>query len=234
MMLSDDHVAHPHAGCPEQPAEQGSVRLRGGFGTPCDPVHTGFVEIFNAGEWGAICDVNDRRLKRADILADVICRQLGFPHGTVIPDEEAGEPQDRFWLVGRQALCLGPEERVVDCDLGSGFRNNNSGCMNNPPRLAVACRSFAVPEALEAVATPGAGTLFPETLRETLHLASSVGYSVATSVKCAAPPALPCGVVSTFICSLSQPRRITTPLNTLCIRLLQLTVAAVGMQRRVT
>ena len=162
------------AGCPEQPAEQDSVRLRGGFGTPCDPVHTGFVEIFNAGEWGAICDGNSPSPERADVLADVICRQLGFPHGTVVQanipfnrsettfgagTEEADEPQDRFWLFASQARCLGPEAQVVDCDLSPGFRDNNSGCRNNPTRLTVACRTFAVPEALEAVTTPGAGMI---------------------------------------------------------------------------
>lgn len=163
------------AGCKKtSPAVGGSVRLRGGFGTPCDPAHTGFVEIFNAGEWGAICDGNSPSPERADVLADVVCRQLGFPHGTVVQanipfnrseitfgagTEEADETQDRFWLVASQARCLGPEAQVADCDLSPGFRDNNSGCRNKPTRLTVACRTFAVPEALEAVTTPGAGTI---------------------------------------------------------------------------
>lgn len=160
-------------------AEQGAVRLRGGFGTPCDPLHSGIVEVFNAGEWGAICDGETSR--GGDFfVADVVCRQLGFPHGTVVdslttqPDavfdylffssefevtEEAQEPQGRFWLDG--VTCRGPEARLVDCDLGTGFADagGNNVCAEGdaPSRLRVACRQFAVPEALEAVTTPGAG-----------------------------------------------------------------------------
>ena len=160
-------------------AEQGTVRLRGGFGTPCDPLHSGIVEVFNAGEWGAICDGETSRGSHF-LVADVVCRQLGFPHGTVVdslttqPDsvydylffssefevtEEAQEPQGRFWL--DDVKCRGPEARLVDCDLGTGFADaeGNSVCAEEdaPSRLRVACRQFAVPEALEVVTTPGAG-----------------------------------------------------------------------------
>lgn len=145
--------------------EQGDVRLRGGFGTPCDPLHTGFVEVFNAGEWGAICSALDLP---SILVADVVCRQLGFPHGTVVDPinprprftddyvivEEADEPQDRFWL--GNVVCSGPEARLLDCGLGSGFLTEDA-CSSSPVRLTVACRKFAVPEALEAVTTPGAG-----------------------------------------------------------------------------
>ena len=161
--------------------EEGSVRLRGGFGTPCDPVHTGFVEVFHFDEWGAICEGDDSTDRLA---ADVICRQLGFPHGTLvdpltnpadrettpndyggydyspyIPDEEeASEEQERFWL--NRVQCRGPEEKLLDCDLGQGFRTNNGGCTGNRVvRLTVACRTFPVTEALEDVTTPGAGAV---------------------------------------------------------------------------
>ena len=124
-------------------------------------------------------------------MADVVCRQLGFPHGTRVdpltsrprrpargdgnsssPDtgttdyyytsdygvfapEEAVEPVERFWL--SEVACSGPEGRLIDCDLGPGFRNNNAGCSGNPHRIHVACRQFPVVEALEAEADPGAG-----------------------------------------------------------------------------
>ena len=157
---------------------QGDVRLRGGFGTPCDPVHSGFIEVFNAGEWGAICEGGGYRTTDR-LVADVVCRQLGFPHGTVVDAlsiqpvqpydyyfsgellEEAQEPQARFWLDGVQ--CRGLEQRLLDCDLGEGFINAADGgvaaCLDSPvaSRVHVACRQFAVPEALEAVVTPGAG-----------------------------------------------------------------------------
>ena len=151
--------------------EQGSVRLRGGFGTLCDPLHSGIVEVFNAGEWGAICDGETSRDRAIAPVAEVVCRQLGFVDGTAVdglttqPDsvydylffsseyevtEEAQEPQGRFWLDGVQ--CQGPEARLVDCDLGAGFpaAGGNSACDEEdaPVRLRVACRQFAVPEAM--------------------------------------------------------------------------------------
>lgn len=155
--------------------EEGALRLRGGFGSLCDPVHSGFVEIFHLGEWGAICTeqfngIHDR------LAADVVCRELGFRHGTVVdpstnppdvvddggyytsynPDiEEADEPQARFWL--NRVTCRGPEDRLIDCDIGQGFRQNNAGCRSAAQRLTVACRAFAVVDALEEVQTPGAG-----------------------------------------------------------------------------
>lgn len=165
------------AGCPDPPAPVlGSVRLRGGFGTPCDPVHTGFVEVFNEGEWGAICN---GKLESGDLdalTADVVCRQLGLPHGTVVnplgrrmdsnkTDERrfveeaaAREPSDRFWL--SEVRCGNAvKDRLLDCDLRPGFQQGNAGCTEDPVRLTVACRNFPVTEALEAVATldPGAG-----------------------------------------------------------------------------
>ena len=153
------------------------MRLRGGFGTLCDPVYTGFVEVFHFDEWGAICTGDDQEDRLA---ADVVCRQLGFPHGTMVdaetnpPDreriyddyggysyidyvaemEENLAPQDRFWL--NVLNCRGPEDTILDCDLGQGFRSNNAGC-SSPVRLTVACRTFPITAALEDDTTPGAG-----------------------------------------------------------------------------
>eukprot|EP00892_Ulva_mutabilis_P008495 jgi/Ulvmu1/6017/UM260_0001.1 len=99
--------------CPSPPPTEGALRLRGGFRLPCDPIYTGSVEIFHLNEWGAICD-----RFRGFGVADVVCRQLGFPHGDNVnpstnppdpepgqfgsgaPTEEAEEPQERFWLSG--------------------------------------------------------------------------------------------------------------------------------------
>eukprot|EP00892_Ulva_mutabilis_P004962 jgi/Ulvmu1/2838/UM144_0002.1 len=162
--------------CTSKPtAAEGELRLRGGFGSLCDPVHSGFVEVFHLGEWGAICTNNFAQVHDR-LAADVVCRQLGFPHGTTVdpstnppnfipgqdsfytsydPDiEEAEERQDRFWL--NQVSCRGPEERLVDCDIGPGFRQNNANCLPADQRLTVVCRTFAVSEALEEVSTPGA------------------------------------------------------------------------------
>lgn len=148
---------------------EGSVRLRGGFGSPCDPIHSGFVEIFHRQEWGSICRSRFRFFDRPQV-AGVVCRQLGFPHGTLVDpspnprnaeadysdnDDEAEEPLERFWL--SSVTCSGPEDALNDCDLGRGYRTGNAGCSRFASRLTVACRSFAVSEALENVTTLGAG-----------------------------------------------------------------------------
>ena len=76
--------------------DEGAVRLRGGSGTPCDALHSGFVEIRHNGEWGRIClQPFESRDEPVDtLMADVACRQLGFPHGTlVIPGNGPGGPR---------------------------------------------------------------------------------------------------------------------------------------------
>lgn len=177
------------------------MRLRGGFGTLCDPIHTGFVEVFHLGEWGAIC-TNIRFQSEERLAGDVVCRQLGFPHGTTVdpssnplppvddgyyssydPDvEEATEAQERFWL--NQVTCRGPEERLVDCDIGQGFRPRNAGCPALAQRLTVACRTFAVSEALEDVTTPGAGAIPDAPLCGIVCLICVLQPKVCVGVKC--------------------------------------------------
>ena len=168
------------------------MRLRGGFGTPCDPIHSGFIEVLHFDEWGSICtDRSDEDVAESNLVADVVCRQLGFPHGTRVDPltpqppsppseeddaaspysayyysrmydynlpEEAEEPVERFWLSSVQ--CRGPEGRLIDCDLGPGFRSNNQGCSSTNHRLHIACRQFPVVEALESVTTPEAGACY--------------------------------------------------------------------------
>ena len=202
------------AGCAvvSDPVE-GSVRLRGGFGTQCDPVHTGFIEIFHLGEWGAVC----QPIQREDddrLVADVVCRQLGYPHGTPVrplsnpadpPDsdngdytytenepvtEEAEEPLGRFWL--SQAACRGTEDELLDCDLGPGFRRGNAGCTSFPVRVTVACRTFPVPAALESVVTPGAGVnLLPQKRRRINVFCQSILRGTDTATFCCQFPLYP-------------------------------------------
>lgn len=160
------------AGCDKKEGStQGAVRLRGGFGTLCDPIHSGFIEILNEGEWGSICTNREAENDLEDLLvADVACRQMGFPHGTRVNPltatgkssedlpglrEAAEPPVERYWL--SSVACAGTESRLVDCDIGEGFHQSNAGCMgNNIHRVHVACRKFPVVEASEVVATEGA------------------------------------------------------------------------------
>eukprot|EP00892_Ulva_mutabilis_P001585 jgi/Ulvmu1/11427/UM076_0001.1 len=161
-------------------AEEGSLRLRGGFGTPCDQMYTGFVEVFHNNEWGAVID------GRATLAVDVACRQLGFPHGNGLDprgepgsgpppapptddygysydysfsspgfQEEAEPPVGRVWLSGVQ--CNGPETRLIDCELGRrGVLQQIGTGRSRSGRLTVVCRQYAVEAALEAVTIAGA------------------------------------------------------------------------------
>ena len=164
---------------------EGSVRLRGGFGTPCDPVYSGFIEVLFLNEWGSICtDQRSEGFANDHLVADVVCRELGFPHGTRVNPltasstpaeddaeiqyttsdyayyedtvtEEAEEPVERYWL--NSVTCAGPETALIECNLGEGFLQNNVGCQSQPHRLHIACRKFPVVEALEENTSPGAG-----------------------------------------------------------------------------
>ena len=77
------------------------------------------------GEWGAICvrdtpctspytevQANDVKCRR---VADVVCRELGFPNGGIgdTADEERLKARDHpiFWTVE----CNGKEENFSDC-----------------------------------------------------------------------------------------------------------------------
>jgi hypothetical protein len=51
---------------------QASLRLRKGFAP-----YTGYVEIFDAGRWGLLCDAGQWTMKEAM----VVCKQLGFTRG---------------------------------------------------------------------------------------------------------------------------------------------------------
>ena len=73
---------------------EGDVRLMTLNGTTagtaaCDEVHFGGVGMFFQGRWGRIC--NGRLGSDHDeftLDAQVICRQLGFPFGTVMNEED--------------------------------------------------------------------------------------------------------------------------------------------------
>lgn len=136
----------------------GAVRLTNGTGSPCDDLHSGIVEVYDAAAaaWGAICTAStpDDRL-----AADVVCRQLGFPHGTPegpIGNSAAGVAGEEGFVIGYVA-CRGVEQRISNCRLAPGLASGGSACMAKPARLRAACRKFPVAEALERVVTPGAG-----------------------------------------------------------------------------
>jgi len=104
---------------------------------PCDAVHSGIVQIFQNGVWGLIC--TQRFSFRSgsinfDIDANVVCRQLGFPQGTVFDTSSTGdrgsdntydyddysfltttETLDDVPVFANRVSCTGKEERLDDC-----------------------------------------------------------------------------------------------------------------------
>ena len=124
------------------------MRLRGGFGTPCDPLHSGFVEIFHDGEWGRVCleafDYNQEPDDR--LVADVACRQLGFPHGTlVIPSE--GESRDSC---AQHSYAIDTYRHIYRCRDDVCYLNTNhhldtrTMCFSTEPRVHTFSAALAV------------------------------------------------------------------------------------------
>eukprot|EP00892_Ulva_mutabilis_P007854 jgi/Ulvmu1/5440/UM223_0001.1 len=118
-------------------SSQGDVRLVAlggavGVTTTCDEVHFGGVELFNEGQWGRICSGRTDNFVTLTVDAKVVCRQLGFPFGSLydvyggydVDDFASSDyrlfdelPSDRpdeiVWAT--DVVCTGKEERLGDC-----------------------------------------------------------------------------------------------------------------------
>ena len=109
------------------------MRLVRGLGTPCDPLHTGIVEVFHDGLWGTICvAVGAQRVPTDLNVADTVCRQLGFPYGTIVSNIDPADERDYVYpyrgalddLVESEeygtawvdyAVCSGDEANLLQC-----------------------------------------------------------------------------------------------------------------------
>jgi len=142
------------------------------FGTqPCDDVHIGGVEFFNAGRWGRLCildgggrfQVADRNAWVVDAI--VICRQLGFPFGNLVDagGQSSGVSSDLppAWESSSRVFCTGTEERLEDCNFpdspGDILEELPNGCFDDST-LTVMCRRF-----------PMAGSLNSDQLPDHMH-----------------------------------------------------------------
>jgi len=98
------------------PAE-GDVRLVPLNGTtvataPCDDVHFGGVELFHEGRWGRICS-SPAGGRPEDFTLDalVVCRQLGFPFGTVMDSGDKSGVYDVDYYALQETLVWATEVR---------------------------------------------------------------------------------------------------------------------------
>ena len=137
----------PDAGCTVEGGapSQGDVRLIPLRGVPptsaCDDVHLGGVEIFNDGRWGRICLESGSVVSAFTVDAGVICRQLGFPFGGLLGQEEVsggiasgfayadyvdyGDPGELVWA--SDVVCSGLEDRLDECLFPQEFGADPSG-----------------------------------------------------------------------------------------------------------
>ena len=68
----------------------------------------GIIEIMYQGVWGTICaDGWD------DIDATVVCRELGYSHGSITRQAQFGSGSGPVWL--HQVGCLGNESKLSHC-----------------------------------------------------------------------------------------------------------------------
>lgn len=141
-----------NAGCTSRSSAptQGDVRLATLAGTvatsPCDDVHFGGVEIFNDGAWGRICFGTFDQFQAFTVDAQVVCRQLGFPFGSLNDvfgaedvrdftdrgrgvtyedyrlEEKGSSPSKLVWAT--DVVCTGTEERLDECFFPEEFGAN--------------------------------------------------------------------------------------------------------------
>lgn len=74
---------------------------------PCDDVHLGAVELFIEGRWGRICNGDfGGDPEEFTLDAQVVCRQLGFPYGTVMDAEQNVDYSDRDYAPADESVVI--------------------------------------------------------------------------------------------------------------------------------
>ena len=148
-----------------------TLRLVGG-----DAAHEGRLEILHNGEWGTICDDY-----WTDVEADVACRALGYPDGSV----EGGGRFDRAHF-GRgsgsilldDVNCVGNETSLLACDYRGKptVSSDNNNCSHSED-VGVRCQLAArarVAQAPQVSPSGSDGWTSGETLQLTLTFSEAV------------------------------------------------------------
>ena len=135
---------------------------------PCDAVHQGVVQIFSNGVWGVLCTNVFGREERTGFTVDakVICRQLGFPFGSVFDSSSSGgraDPDDQYDytdyafygegspssaplddvpVFATRVSCTGKEDRVDECFFPERESSFNSFAPSPAPDVSSSCERF--------------------------------------------------------------------------------------------
>jgi len=95
---------------------------------PCDDVHFGGVELFREGAWGRICKGRfGRDPEEFTLDAQVVCRQLGFPFGTLMDADEVRGAYD-YINTGPDYRYSGPPVIVWASTVRALAPHRTSGC----------------------------------------------------------------------------------------------------------
>lgn len=143
---------------------------------PCDDVHMGAVEFFNDGLWGRICGPSSLRRGASTVDANVVCRQLGFPFGSLMDTGEtrfvAGDNTAGNTVTwATEVICTGLEARLADCFFPEAFGasggsvgpgsspgvDGQCGDFSTLSVLAVICRTFPLEGELLGPPRPAEG-----------------------------------------------------------------------------
>ena len=91
----------------------------------------GRVEIYHSNSWGTICDDHFDTNNNG---ATVVCRQLGFDQGSLIPSSQLSDGSGSIWL--DDVNCNGDESKIIDCR-HSDWNNHNCGHSEDTSEMSI-------------------------------------------------------------------------------------------------
>ena len=93
--------------------------------------YVGVVQVGHIGMWGVMCDQWTTR------EAQVVCRQLNYNGGTLVPSISNIIVGSAFWSAG--VRCAGNESRLGECNHNSW--TGSPACLPNFSPVAIQCSS---------------------------------------------------------------------------------------------
>ena len=93
--------------------------------------YVGVVQVGHIGMWGVVCDQWTTR------EAQVVCRQLNYNGGTLVPSISDIIVRRAFWSAG--VRCAGNESRLGECSHNAW--TGSPACLPNSSPVAIQCSS---------------------------------------------------------------------------------------------